>query len=301
MWPEWNLVGSKSVSVEKGNGSSTGPSESPNPEDLTIALALELDNYKVFEGRILPSDEAYVDIVVNSSAANGDLSPEDDYQIELKHLAILTSQDQAYSDENEDFTTVFFHELQYKGEEIWRLELDSHLPSPLLSNQSNGSEDLTPPAEYKSRCRLTKGYLELTIQKTTWLASPIGNDSRGTEEEEEEWEAYTAVAKKRLDLLSLLQGSAMAYEAHAKQEALEREYTIYNAESITEESFSEYIVEVSDDEEDDDDISSENEKPYRPKQVEDSGVVENEEVPEEENSINADAYQCIDFIHCYGA
>ena len=74
----------------------------------------------VVEGKIVPSDQAFIDMVLEK----GESLPEGSQWIDFVTIESLT--DKASDDANHSFAFIFTHTLRYNGEAIWTLETRSN-------------------------------------------------------------------------------------------------------------------------------------------------------------------------------
>jgi hypothetical protein len=136
---------------------------------------------QLFEGVVEPSDAAYDDIFVKGTKAD------------MRSISLFSSQEQSYSDELDDFTITFYHEVYYKGEVICKLQS--------IANQGNDSGN-------RSTCRLAKGRLEILIEQHSYDTASGRRKS--------------FKQKKQLELDSLVRGSAAAYQLYAADDEIQQ-------------------------------------------------------------------------------
>jgi hypothetical protein len=162
---------------------------------------------RLFDGAIEPCDQAYVDVFLDP-----------DVGIDLNHISISSYQDSIYSEAKKENTVTFTHELLYKGNAVWRLETNSHN----VDDNTGG---------YCSTCAMSTSRLAVTIERKgkKWFG-----DKRKFSE------------RKLYDIAALIRGSAVAYQMIAAEEEINMQYEVLNNDILPKESFSSYVVEISD-------------------------------------------------------
>jgi len=173
---------------------------------------------ELFDGIIEPSDQAYVDVFLEANPA----------AIDLKRISIISHQNQTYCEANQSYTTIFHHELQYKGETIWRVETSSKVSSR-TKRKKKKKRHQAEAAPYSTTCNVLKGYLEVKVTK-------IG-DTKWSE-------------TRKLDLLSLIRASAAAYQLYALEDEIGQQYELLNRHDFEIESVKAQTVERDNDDDD---------------------------------------------------
>lgn len=137
---------------------------------------------QLFDGVVEPSEAAYDDIFVKGK------------KVDMKCISLFSSQEQFYSEELNDFTGRFSHEVYYKGEMVWKTETD-------VNDQDGG---------FRSSCRLASGCLEMVV-----IFDHTRSDAAKAR-------GKPFMRKKQLDLDSLVRGSAAAHQLYSADDEIEQ-------------------------------------------------------------------------------
>jgi hypothetical protein len=152
------------------------------PELIDVGRRQRSDSAHLPDGEIVPSDQAYVDVVIHRN-------------IDMRQVSVRSFEDQTHCPSTNTFSTNYNHCLVYKDDIVWRLK---------NTIEYDGTKRGHPAKGHLSSCKMVDwGILQVKLREK----GPLRFRRR----------KFSASQKRFYDIDTILQASAAAYETQARK------------------------------------------------------------------------------------